>query len=316
MTKYLTNLCLFLILFTTAACTPATTPTPEPTVEAASEDLTEMIVVGDIDADDPISKIERFLPLADYLAANLNSFGIGTGDVQIATDTNTMAEWLGSGEVHVYYDSLFPALQVSDASGAIPILRRWRDNSPTYHSVFFTLADSGVTSLDDLNGQIVGYDNATSTSGYLLPTAHLISNDYEVMEVTTANSSVDDDKVGYFFTNDDDNTIEMVLNGQLIAGVVDNLTYLDDIPEETREQLIILAETDPVPRQVVLVSPTLSEDVREALIVTMVNLTESEEGLAILDELKTDRFDEFEEGAEAALESFRPYYDIVLGVDE
>lgn len=303
---------IVLTIFVVTACTVAETATPE----ATSEELTGLIVVGDIDADDPVSKLERFLPLADYLASQLNDFGIGIGDAQIAIDIDTMAEWLSTGEVHLYYDSLFPSLLVSDASGAIPILRRWRDGSPTYHTVFFTLADSGIRSLDDLPGQIIGYDNDTSTSGYLLPTAHLISNDFEVMEVDSIAASVDADKVGYFFTGDDDNTIELVLSGQITVGVIDNLNYLDDIPEETRAQLIILAETDPVPRQVVLVSPLVSEEMREALITAMVNLVETEEGLELLDHLKTDRFDAFPDGADAALESFRPYYDIVLGADE
>lgn len=305
-----------LLVFLVTACTAAATPSPEPTPEPTSEELVGMIIVGDIDADDPVGKIERFLPLADYLATHLTDFGIGIGDVNIATDTETMAEWLSSGEVHLYYDSLFPALLVSDASGAIPILRRWRDGSPIYNSVFFTRADSGITSIEDLLGEVVAYDDRTSTSGYLLPTSYLISNGFEVQEVASADGTVDDDKVGYFFTNDDDNTIEFVISGQMVAGVVDNLTYLEDIPEETREQLVILAESDPVPRQVVLVSPTIPEDVREALITAMVNLNDTEEGLELLDNLKSDRFDEFPDGAEAALESFRPYYDIVLGIGE
>lgn len=312
MSKKLTGYCIaFLLLL--SACTGA--ETPEPTLEPTDAPA-GVIVVSDIDPDDPVGKIEDFLPLADYLAANLSEFGIGTGDVLVAVDTTTMAEWMQSGEVHLYYDSLFPALQVSDASGAVPVLRRWRDGSPTYHSVFFTRADSGISSIDDLKGHVVAYDDNASTSGYLLPTAYLIENGFTVQETTGLDASVDENAIGYFFTGDDDNTIEFVLSEQAVAGVVDNLTYLEDIPEETRNQLVILAETDAVPRQVVLVSPTVPDDLRGALIDLMVGLTESDEGLELLDSLKTDQFDEFPDGAEAALESFRPYYDIVLGTDE
>jgi phosphonate transport system substrate-binding protein len=220
---------------------------------------------------------------------------------------------MASGAVHLYYDSLFPALVVSDQSGALPILRRWRDNSPTYHTIIFTRADSGIETLADLNGKMIAYDDPASTSGYLLPTAYLLANDLKPVEYATANSPVADDEVGYFFAGDDDNIIELILDGTVVAGVTDNLTYVNDIPEETREQLVILAETEEVARQIVLVSPALDEAVRAAVIDIMVNMTESEEGLALLEHLNTDRFDEFPEGAEAALESFRPYYDIVTG---
>lgn len=70
-----------------AACTaePEPTPTEEPEPE-----VTGIIVMGDIDADDPVSKIEEFQPIVDYLAENLNDAGIGIGEVKIAPDTDTM----------------------------------------------------------------------------------------------------------------------------------------------------------------------------------------------------------------------------------
>lgn len=304
-----------LILFLLVACSSQQTAVTE-TAEPLSTELTGVIVIGDIDADDPISKIERFQPVADYLAANLSEFGIGRGEVRIASDSDTMANWMESGEVDIYYDSLFPAMIVSDQSGAIPTLRRWKNGSPTYHSVFFAREDSGIETLADLEGQIIGYDEQGSTSGYLLPTAYLLTNGFSPVERLSSDASVGDNEIGYMFTNDDDNTIEWVLSGSLAAGVVDNLTYLDEIPEATRIQLVVLGETQEVARQIVLMSPTLTPEIRDAVTELLANLTETQEGLEILSSLKTDRFDTFPEGAENALETMRGFYDIVVNSEE
>lgn len=304
-----------ILILLLVACSPQQTVVTEPTQPASSE-LPGVIVIGDIDADDPISKIERFQPVADYLAENLSEFGIGSGEVRIAPDTDTMANWMESGEVDIYYDSLFPAMIVSDQSDAIPTLRRWKNGSPTYHSVFFARADSGIETLADLEGRIIGYDDRGSTSGYLLPTAYLLSNGFFPVARGSENASVNEDEIGYMFTNDDDNTIEWVLSGRLDAGVVDNLTYMDDIPQETREQLIILGETQEVARQIVLMGSTLAPEIRDAITELLVDLTETTEGLVILSTLKTDRFDTFPEGAENALETMRGFYDIVVDSEE
>ena len=86
---------------------------------------TKKIVLGDI-SDTPSKKIQKYQPLADYLADNLEELGIEIGEVKIAPDMATMIQMLQSGEIDVYFDSLYPATIVSEQSGAEPILRRWK----------------------------------------------------------------------------------------------------------------------------------------------------------------------------------------------
>ena len=61
-----------------------------------------IIVIGDIDAYEPLKKVKRFKPLADYLAENLSEFGIGRGDVVIAKDIPEMAYYLDQGEIDFF----------------------------------------------------------------------------------------------------------------------------------------------------------------------------------------------------------------------
>lgn len=308
MNRILTTFVIIVTVFMVIACTPqeAATPTPSPEPE-----VTRSIVIGDIDADDPISKIQEFQPIADYLATNLSDFGITGGEVRIAPDIDTMIELVKSGEIDLYYDSLYPAMIVANATGAKPLVRGWRGGEPVYHSVFFALADSGISTLEDLNGKTIAYDDISSTSGYMMPTAYLLTNGLNPVEKESTDAEVGADEVGYVFAGGDENTIEWVLTGRVDVGIVDNLIYMSDIAEETRESLVIVAETQDVPRRVMLVGPDIEPELVTALAETFMGMEETEEGQALLEIVNTAKFDEFPGGVETLFKPIQEMFDVV-----
>ncbi len=159
-----------------------TVPPPSPTTTLqAPTTPSKPLVIGDI-SDKPAKKVAQIQPLADYLATHLTDFGTGIGEVKIAPDMQTMVHWLQSGEVDLYFDSPYPAMVISDQSGAQPILRRWKDGVADYHAVIFTRTDSGLSSMSDLKGQMVGFEDSFSTSGYLLPAATLLETGLKPVE--------------------------------------------------------------------------------------------------------------------------------------
>ncbi|MBL8165891.1 MAG: phosphate/phosphite/phosphonate ABC transporter substrate-binding protein [Anaerolineae bacterium] len=294
-----------------AACAPqaAPTATPEPTPDNRPAG---QIILGDI-SDEPTDTIEAFQPLADYLAANLGDYGIGIGSVKAAPDIETMTEWLKAGEVSLYFDSLYPALIVSEESGGQPILRRWKDGVEEYHSVIFALAGGGIETVADLRGEMIAFDDVFSTSGYMLPRAFLTEAGMKLHEYPDPDNRPNSDEVGYVFSSDDDNTIQWVISGRVAAGVTDNIAF-SEIPEETRAQLAILAETEDLPRHVAVVSPALSDEVVSTITTLLLGVHEAEGGAAILETFEdTARFDEFPQGRETALERMRELYAIVNG---
>ena len=84
-----------------------------------------VLTIGDVEPDRPAKKVKRFTPLADYLALQLEEFGIVRGQAVIAKDFGEMGRLTADGMIDVYFDSSLPALTVAVNVGSQIILRRW-----------------------------------------------------------------------------------------------------------------------------------------------------------------------------------------------
>lgn len=300
------SILLFLILLLVAGCNQNSNPITEPETNQSDG---RVLVLGDI-SDEVAETIKGTQPLADYLAARLTDYGISGSEVKIAPDLETMIEWVGSGTVDLYFDSPYPVLVISDETGAEPILRRFKYGVSEYHSVFFVRIDNDIANLDDLEGKMVAFEESFSTSGYMLPLSFLIEQGKNPVQKSGADVSVAEDEVGYVFSTADDTTIQWVISGKVDAGVIDNVT-LSRLPEGTQAELKVIAETEDVPRQMVLASPDMDAELVEAIRQELLQIDETEEGQAALETFLTTKFDEFPEGPEAALARMRTLYELV-----
>lgn len=127
---------------------------------------------------------------------------------------------------------------------------------------------------------------------------------------STPESEVAADEVGYVFSTADNTTVQWVVSGVVPAGVVDNVTF-SRLPEDTQAQLKIVARTEDVPRQMVLVRAGMEADMVAAIREALMGMEESEEGRAALELFQTTEFAEFEEGAEVELARMRQLYELV-----
>ncbi len=114
--------------------------------------------------------------------------------------------WLGA--------SSYAAVYLQDPEAVEPVLVKINvDGSYAYHSIGFARADSGITSLDDMQGKVFGFGDPNSTSGYLIPS----------IEIPEESDEITMESGEYFgevkFTGGHEQTIVAVNNGDVDGGV-------------------------------------------------------------------------------------------------
>jgi phosphonate transport system substrate-binding protein len=253
-------------------------------------------------------------PLADYLAEQLIPYGIVCGKVVAAKDVAGMIERINQGEVDIYIDSAFPATLVSRDTGAQPILRHWRNCDPEYYSVIVATAGSGITSIDELPGRVIGMDRPDSTSGFALPASYLIENGLALAVKNAPAAPVPQDEVGIFFTRDDDNTYAALLSGTIAAGATDDFRFTE-WQAENPGKLVLLANTPAVPRRVVLLRPGLDSALQAAITDALIQAEFDPKGKDAMEKyVDTCRFDDFPEGIASAIAQMGVLYEKVKDI--
>lgn len=114
--------------------------------------------------------------------------------------------WLGA--------SSYAGTYLQDADAVEPVLIKVNlDGSVGYHSIGFARVDSGITSLDDMEGKVFGFGDPNSTSGYLIPS----------IEIPQYKDGITMESGEYFgevkFTGGHEQTIVAVANGDIDGGV-------------------------------------------------------------------------------------------------
>ncbi|MFQ5598013.1 MAG: phosphate/phosphite/phosphonate ABC transporter substrate-binding protein [Nitrospiria bacterium] len=259
--------------------------------------------------DEPANEIRKFLPIARYLAKELESDGIDAGRVVVADSIPQMAALLRKGRVDLYIDSPFPSLAVSRFSGSKLLLRRWKKGMSEYHTVFFVRKDSGISRLEQLKGRMLAFEVPFSTSGYFLPKMVLIQKGFKLVLKRDASEPVAPDEVGYVFSRDDENTVVWVLRGKVSAGALDHRNYLKDA-KGSLSQLKRLHETFSIPRHIVSYRADLPPRLVARIKDILLGMERSEEGRRVLKAFeKTTKFDEIPEQSLAPLLESPDFFD-------
>ena len=223
------------------------------------------------------------------------------GKVVVAPDLTTMIELLETGQVDLFFDSAYPALTVYNDIGARPLLRRWKKGVGAFHTLITVREDSQITDLNGLLGHIIAFDDQVSTSGYLLPKAHLTTLGYQLTEVSSVKSVVPDSEIGYVFANGEENVLAWVLQRRTAAAAVRDTDYERFAPD-VQSQLSVLTRTVDLPRHIVLASPKMNEALQARIVEILLDMDQTPDGQAVLATFeRTSKFDALPGGPEEAL---------------
>lgn len=221
------------------------------------------IVVGRV-SEDPKKHFARIEAFASYLARRLESVGIAAPSVVIAKDNQQMLKYLRQGKVDLVSETALSALLFVEQAGAEILLREWKKGVPTYRTVFFARAESGITALPDLRDRTIAFEDRGSTSAFLLPLAMLRREGLEPVELSSPQAVPPAGRVGYAFANGEVNIVTWVARGLVDAGALSDGDWgeLARAPEPLKVQLEIFHTSKPIIRSLVVARSGLRPEVK------------------------------------------------------
>jgi phosphonate transport system substrate-binding protein len=258
------------------------------------------LVLGAIATDDDEvgERKEWYNPILNYIVDNIDS--IDKGELKIVNSPAEIATLIRKGEVDFFIETAFQAYVVGKLSDSKPILNGWRGGIEKYHGIIFTKSGSSVTSLEDLKGKIITFEDIGSTSAYLLPKATLLEKGFSLVEVDGAEAKVDPDKIGYYFVYTDDALVKEVMEGRVAASATkprDVTEYLER-HSLSQDDINILHQTIDVYRNIVMVSNKFDKGLKSSLTEVLLQAENDPEGISALITMdNTKRFTGFKEGA-------------------
>ncbi|MCG6112695.1 MAG: phosphonate ABC transporter substrate-binding protein [Paracoccus sp.] len=183
--------------------------------------------------------------------------------------------WLGA--------SAYAAVYVADEDKIEPVLVKTNlDGSYTYHSIGFARADSGITSLDDMEGKSFAFADPNSASGYLIPKVELPTQGYSMEEGEYFG------RIG--FSGGHEQSIIAVVNGDYDAGVTwadgqgewedgynsGALRKAADSGIVDMNDIVEIWKSSPIPEGPVVLRKALPDDVKQTMIDLVAGLHDSD----------------------------------------
>lgn len=181
--------------------------------------------------------------------------------------------WLGP--------SAYAKAFLTDPESVEPVLVKTNtDKSYGYYSIGFARKDSGITSLEDMQGKVFGFGDPNSGSGYLIPAI-------EIPQETGATMASGDYFGEVKFTGGHEQTIVAVSNGDVDAGV----TWADGIGEwedgynsgalrkasdaglVDMNELVEIWKSKPIPEGPIVLRKALPERVKIDMVAMMASLS-------------------------------------------
>ncbi len=237
-------------------------------------------------------------PMADYVAAAMADQGITRVDVMVVEDRRRLARMMLDGRIDWTSEGVANAVYLQEAAGAQLLVRKWKQGTPQFRSVFFARADSGIQALADLSGRTMAFVRQDSTAGHLLPAAELIHGGYRTSSLDTPRQSGPAGAIAYAFSGSEINSTTWVHKRIVDAGVISNVDWEtpDRVPDFFRKDFVIFHQTKSMPRAMELVRSDLDPDLRLALKETLVGMDRDPSAAAALQAYQgTLRFDELDE---------------------
>jgi phosphonate transport system substrate-binding protein len=234
----------------------------------------------------------HFQDFVGYLAGKLSSTPKLEGRIVVVSTQSRLASLLSARKADFYMESPHPTHMINNVYGAGKLLlRRWKGGMADYHAAIFTAKNGGTQRVEDLQGKIIAFEDAESTSGYFLPKLYLTKKGFKLLPKTQNDAKVSRGEIGYIFAGSQEKLVESVLAKKVAAGAFSNDDHaaLDD---GKKSQITILAETASLPRHLVSVRKDLAPELAKGLEKALLSMHQDPTGRSILQKADgTTKFD-------------------------
>jgi phosphonate transport system substrate-binding protein len=274
---------------------------------SASASDSHVLVLGRI-SDDPKEHYEQLKPLLDYVVPRMADVGIREGRILMARDAQQMQSYMRRARVDWVTETTASAMLLQERAGAEPLLLTERDGVSTYHTVYFAHRDSGITSLADLRGHSIAFQNRSSTSAYYVPAIELLQSGAPVEILLSPMDRPAPGSIGYVFARSELNLSSWVHKRLVDAGAMSNIDWQNErrVPQSYKRDLVVIRETPPYPRALEMVRGDLDPRVKRRLREVLLAAAEDPDAReALLGFFKTTRFLPLDEANGDALRELR-----------
>jgi len=240
---------------------------------------------------------DHFSDFVRYVAGKLTSASDIEGKVVIAPTPFQLARLIEQKKVDFYMESPYPTYLVNDVQGVAKLmLRRWKGGMAEYRSLIFTKKNGEINRLDDLRGKVFVFESPESTSGHFLPRHFLTRKGFKFIDKSRFNPEALATDIGYLFAGSQEKVVDWVLTKKAAAGAFSDDDYAR-LDEKKRSDIIILAETERLPRHLVSVRKDFSPELADRLEKILLSMHENDQGRKILKNTDdTTKFDLLPEG--------------------
>ncbi|WP_332849229.1 phosphate/phosphite/phosphonate ABC transporter substrate-binding protein [Bacillus sp. FJAT-45037] len=260
-------------------------------------DEVEEIVMGFVPSSESDKIADTIEPLAEELS---NVLGMPVRG-QVMVDYSGLVEAMGSGNVHIGFLPAFGYVLGEERYDFEVILKSERNGSDSYRAQFVVREDSGIETIEDLEGKLWGFADVSSPAGYLFPAAHLAEN-YNV------------DDVEAFFgdaiqTGSNDGALITLYEEEIdVATTFEDArtVLLNDYPD-VMDELKVIEYTGEIPNDTITVIPGLDAEMKADIKAAFLSFNENEDIIQIMNDIY--RWDGIREAEDADYDIVRETYD-------
>lgn len=203
--------------------------------------------------------------------------------VAVPTSYAAVIEAMGTGEADIAWLATYAYILAHEKYGAVVRLMTVRNSLDKYRGQFIARTDSKLEKLEDVEGKVIAYTDAASTSGYIYPSAILQSKGIKPGE--------------YFFAGGHPQAVLAVYSGRADVGC----TYWSPpdqsgVPQDARLKLIetypdvlekvsIIGYTDWIPNDTVTMRKDMPKGMQDKIVNTLKRFVATAEGKKVMKEL-------------------------------